>query len=94
MIATRSTAMQHASLITLRYTLENPAMESVLEDLIANAWTLPMTRLLLLQMVLAFIGAFTSLLVIAAINSAIGGRISLPLLLAPFGATCTLLFVS
>ncbi len=45
------------------------------------------------QMVLSFIGAFGSLLVIAGITLGIGNRVSLPLLLAPFGASTTLLFV-
>ena len=45
-------------------------------------------------MALSFIGAFGALLVVAGINIALAGRISLPLLLAPFGASATLLFVS
>ena len=46
-----------------------------------------------LQMALSFIGAFGALLAVAGINIALAGRISLPLLLAPFGASATLLFV-
>lgn len=49
--------------------------------------------MLFVQVALSFVGAFVSLLVIAAINIAMGNRYSLPLLLAPFGASATLLYV-